>query len=521
MGDVLAGFVAAKQGEADEAGHFLEMRFAFLPDLFELGFPALGHLELVHRNKHHNHLSGYRFVWASLAAGAGGGVIAPVCVESARIGVVECRQWRDEYMTEGPLSGVKVLEFTQIIAGPFCCMLLSDMGADVTKLEPIEGEPWRVFNELVPKESRTFASLNRGKKGMALDMQRPEAKEIIEQMIRETDVMVINYRPGVAEQLGIDYETARSLNPQVVYCENTAFGKKGPLAQRGGYDIVVQALTGLMAGEGKMNGDVPMAAYPAPIDYATGIQMANSINAALFYRERTGKGQRIDSTLMGTALAMQTSQFTWIDAFDDEVIPAMLEDLDRARKEMRSFAEQDEVRAQYRPKPPGNIYYRVYQTADGFIAIGALSHSLRKRVLEVTGLNDPRYRDDGTFELAPEGWEEFAPKLVAEAEAMFRTKATSEWGELFQLAGVPSGPLHFVEELFEHPQACDNGLVTEVEHEILGHMRMVAPPFQMSESPLAAQGASPVLGRDNDAVLAGLGYDGERIEDLRSSGVIL
>ncbi len=423
-------------------------------------------------------------------------------------------------MHEGPLSGIKVLEFTQIIAGPFCCMLLSDMGAEVTKLEPLEGEPWRLFNELVPGESRTFASLNRGKKGMSLDMQRPEARDIIRRLIAESDVMVINYRPGVAEQLGIDYETARQINPSIVYCENTAFGKRGPLAQRGGYDIVVQALTGLMAGEAKMQGDVPMAAYPAPIDYATGIQMSNSICAALFHRERTGKGQRIDSTLMGTALAMQTSQFTWIDAFDDDIIPALVADLEQARAEMKSFAEQEQVRFQYRPKPPGNIYYRVYQTADGFIALGALSHSLRARVLQVTGLHDPRYREDGSFELAPDGWAEFAPQLVQQAEALFRTKTTEEWGQLFQDAGVPSGPVHFIEELFEHPQALDNGLVTELEHDVLGHMRMVAPPFQMSEAPLAPQGASPPLGRDNDEVLRSLGYEDAQIETLRTSGVI-
>lgn len=423
-------------------------------------------------------------------------------------------------MTEGPLSGVKVLEFTQIIAGPFSCMLLSDLGADVIKFEPIEGEPWRLFNELVPKESRTFASLNRGKKGVALDMARPEAKEVIHKLVVDADVVVINYRPGVAEKLGIDYETLRAINPKIIYCENTAFGRKGPLASRGGYDIVVQALTGLMAGEGKMDGEVPMAAYPAPIDYATGIQMCNSICAALFHRERTGKGQRIDCTLMGTALAMQTSQFTWIDAFDDDVIPGLMSGLKQARSEMKSFKEQQAVRHQFRPQAPGNIYYRVYQTANGFIAVGALSHGLRKKVLEATKLNDPRFREDGSFVLAPEGWETMGPKLVAEAEALFRTKTTEEWGKLLEDHGVPSGPVYFIEELFEHPQTIENGLIAEVEHEMLGHMRMVAPPFQMSDSPLAAQGASPVLGAHNDEVLASLGYGEEQIEALRSSGVI-
>ena len=423
-------------------------------------------------------------------------------------------------MATGPLDGVKVLEFTQIIAGPFCCMLLSDMGAEVTKFEPLEGEPWRLSVELVPKESRTFASLNRGKKGVAMDMTRPEAQAAIYRLVKETDVVVINYRPGVPEQLGIDYETLRAINPRLIYCENTAFGKRGPLAHRGGYDLVVQAMTGLMAGEAKMSGDVPTYIYPAVADYATGIQMSNSICAALYARERTGKGQRIDCTLMGTAIAMQTSQFTFIDAWDADTIPPMLDHLHRARLDRQSFLEQVEVHHRYRPGAVGNIYYRVYQTADGFIAVGALSYSLRLKVLAATGLKDPRFKPDGTFEAAPDGWQEEGPKLVAEAETLFLTKTTEVWGAIFEKHGVPSGPLYFVEELFDHPQTLENELVTELDHELLGHLRMVGPPFQMSETPLAPQGPSPVLGANTDDVLASVGLSVKEIDHLRASGVI-
>ncbi len=423
-------------------------------------------------------------------------------------------------MASGPLAGVKVLEFTQIIAGPFCCMLLSDMGADVTKFEPIEGEPWRVLVELVPKESRTFASLNRGKKGVAMDMTRPESQVAIHRLVRDADVVVINYRPGVAEQLRIDYDTLRRINPRIIYCENTAFGRRGPLAHRGGYDIVVQALTGLMAGESKMQDDVPTYVYPAIADYATGIQMANSICAALYAREKTGKGQRIDCTLMGTAIAMQTSQFTFIDAWDQEIIPPMLEDLHEARLQKKTFLEQVEVHQKYRPKAPGNIYYRVYQTSDGFLAVGALSHALRLKVIAATGIHDPRFGEDGSFQVSPPGWEVDGPRLVAEAEALFLTKTTEEWGAILEEHGVPSGPLHFVEELFDDPQTLENGLVAELDHDLLGHMKMVGPAFQMSETPLGVQGPSPVLGGDTEAVLAAAGYSQADITTLRDSGVI-
>lgn len=423
-------------------------------------------------------------------------------------------------MGSGPLAGVKVLEFTQIIAGPFCGMHLADMGAHVTKFEPIEGEPWRLSVELVPKESRTYASLNRGKRGVAMDMTRPEAQQVIHTLVKDADVVIINYRPGVAEQLKIDYPTLSAINPNIIYCENTAFGRQGPLSRRGGYDIVVQALTGLMAGEAKLEGDVPAYVYPAIADYATGIQMSNAICAALFARETTGKGQRIDCTLMGTAIAMQTSQFTWIDAFDNEVIPPMLDEFKQARAEMKSFMEQVAVQKKYRPAAAGNVYYRVYQTRDGFLAMGALSMALRLKVLAATGLKDPRFKPDGSFEVNPEGWQERGPLFVKEAEALFRTKTTGEWMELFEKHGVPAGPLYFIEELFNHPQTLANGLQVELDHPLLGPLKMVGPAFQMSETPLEAAVPSPMLGEHNDEVLAEAGLTPEQVDQLRAAGVV-
>jgi formyl-CoA transferase len=423
-------------------------------------------------------------------------------------------------MATGPLTGVKVLEFSQVIAAPFAGMHLADMGADVTKFEPIEGESWRVFVELVPKESRTYVSLNRGKKGVALDLKRPEAQEIVHRLVKDADVVLTNYRPGVPEALGIDYETLSAINPRIIYCENTAFGKRGPLAKRPGYDIVVQSLTGLVAGDAKVKDGIPGYIYPAIGDYATGIQISNAICAALYYREKTGKGQRIDIALMGTCLAMQTSQFTFIDAFDSETIPQMLERLHQAQAEMKSFEEQVQVHAGGQPVAVGNIYYRIYQAKDGFFATGVLSHPLRIKFLRATGLNDPRMQADGTFEMMPEGWAETGPRLVAEAEELFKTKTVAEWDHLFEQHGVPGGSVYFIEELFENEQVLANGLVTDIEHPLLGHLRMVAPPFQMSESPLAPQGPSPMLGEHTDSTLAAAGYTEQEIAAMRESGAI-
>jgi len=248
--------------------------------------------------------------------------------------------------------------------------------------------------------------------------------------------------------------------------------------------------------------------------------MSNAVCAALFHRERTGEGQRIDCTLMGTALAMQTSQFMWLETFDNEVIPAMLEGLHEARLAKKSFVEQQKIHDGFRPLAAGNIYYRVYQTADGFVAVGALSFSLRLKVLAATGLKDPRFKPDGTFEMMPAGWETLGPKLVEEAEALFLTKSTDEWIAVLEKHGVPAGPLFFVEELFDHPQTKENGLVVELEHPLLGKMRMVGPPFQMSKSPLAAQGPSPMLGGDADEVLGEYGFSSAEVQALRESGAL-
>ncbi len=420
----------------------------------------------------------------------------------------------------GPLAGVRVLEFSQIIAGPFAGMLLADMGAEVTKFEPLEGEPWRVFVELVPKESRTFLSLNRGKRDVAIDMSRPEARDVIHRLVRHSDVVIINYRPGVAEKLGIDYETLTAINPKLIYCENTAFGRKGPLAHRGGYDLIVQAMSGLMAGEGKLQGAVPTFIYPAVADYATGIMISNAICAALYSREKTGEGQRIDCTLLGTAIALQTSQFTWIDAFDDAIIPPLLDGLKAARARQDDFLQQQGVHRQFRPVGAGNIYYRVYQTSDGFIAVAGLSAALWAKVRAATGIVDPRVQPDGSFVQNPEGWEVDGPKLVAEVEKLYMTKTTAEWGALLEAEGVPSGPVHFIEELFEHPQAVENGLVAELEHPLLGRHRMVGPAFQMSKTPIAPQGPSPVLGADTDTVLREAGLSDADIAALYETGVV-
>jgi crotonobetainyl-CoA:carnitine CoA-transferase CaiB-like acyl-CoA transferase len=421
----------------------------------------------------------------------------------------------------GPLEGVKILEFSEIIAAPFAGMLLSDLGADIIKVEPPAGEAWRLSAQFVPGESRQFISLNRGKKGLALNLKTREGQEVIHKLVPEMDVVIINYRPDTPGNLAIDYETLKKLNPRLIYVENTAFGRQGPSSHRPGYDIVIQAYSGLMATDGKQNENgIPQAMSPAVADFATGLSIAWATCAALYARERTGIGQKVEATLLGTALAMQTGSFMELDAADAEVGRQMQSRIREAKEAGATWEDLQKIRAELRPQfAASNAYYRCYITKDSVIAIGCLSDALRRKAAQAMGLVDPRQEDPNMPSVGPEA-REIGRKVVAEAEARMREKTTAEWIEIFDAAGVPAGPFNSVDELRNDPQVLANDLVTDLEHPLVGHLRMVGAPVKFSETPSSVKGPSPVLGQHNEEILSRLGYTREQIEELRASEVI-
>ena len=418
----------------------------------------------------------------------------------------------------GPLDGVKVVEFTEIIAGPFAGMLLSDMGAEVIKVEPPWGDPWRGTQPFTSTESRPFIAYNRGKRSITLDLTTDAAKDILGRLIPQMDVAIVNYRPDVAAKLGVDYEALSAMNPRLIYCENTAFGRQGPDSYRPGYDLILQAMSGIMTAESKLSNGVPMHVVSSPmVDTAAGICLAWCVCAALFSRERTGRGQKVETTLLGLAIAMLGMRFVEIESLDRDKFDATLESLGAMREAGLPYPELLQVYESDHPVTPGNIYYRTYQTADGVISLGCLSDPLRQRLLDTLGLTDIRFDPD--YDPRSEKAMAFGEKLMRQAEDVFLQRTAADWLALLDERGIPAGPVRFIEEVYDDPQVQANGLVAELEHKEVGKLRMVGPLANFSETPLEAT-PPPALGQHTEEVLAELGFGDEEVARWRDEGAL-
>ena len=420
----------------------------------------------------------------------------------------------------GPLDGIKIIEFTQIIAAPFGGMLLADMGAEIIKVEPLEGEPWRLHTEFIPKESKTFIGLNRGKKSLPLDLQSPDGLEIAQKLVADADVVIINARPDVPKNLGIDYETLSQINPKIIYCDNTAFGRRGPHGYRPGYDLIVQAMSGLLAADNKVVDGVPQQVTATAVaDYTTGVAIAWGVSAALFSREKTGKGQKIDTTLLSTSLLIQGGFMELEDHGKDEKdeLVETLGALREAGLPYTSLLEQQQVYSPF--NTAFRIYYTTYQTSNDVIAIACLSNRLRKKAADAIGVIDPRFSDD--FDPDDPDSIDAIESLSEQIKSILITKTCQEWLAIFDDAGVPAGPVRFIQELTDDEQVIANDMVVEVNHSLAGKVRMAGPMIQMSETPLEARSASPALGEHTDQIMLALGYSEEEITDLRSRNITL
>jgi len=394
-----------------------------------------------------------------------------------------------------PLEKLKVLDLTQVMAGPFCCQVLADMGADVIKVEPREtGEQSRRsmgFKMEHGEDTAAFVAINRNKKSMTLNLKEDAAREIFYKMAREADIVVENYRPGVTKKLGVDYETLREINPRIIYASVSGFGQTGPYAMRAGYDLIAQGMSGVMSVTGEPGG--PPAKCGIPIgDLSAGLFCAFGILTACIAREETGEGQYIDTSLFESALAFSV----WETA------------------ELWSTGRV--------PQPFGSAHrltapYQALQTGDGYINVGANNQRLWARLCNAIGLEelieDPRFAtNDDRMENRAE--------LAEELEKPLAEKTTDEWVDILLDAGFPAAPIHNYQQVFEDSHTIAREMMVEMDHPVEGKVKGLGIPVKLSETPGKIRRPAPLLGEHTEETLSDLGYSEAEIADFRERKVI-
>jgi len=394
-----------------------------------------------------------------------------------------------------PLEGIKVIEFGHIMAGPVCGRMLADMGADVIKVERVPGgDPSRSFvPPEIDGESAAFMMLNRNKRGIAVDIKRPEGVTLVRRLIRGADVVIENYRTGTLDRLGLGYDSVKANNPGLVWCEISGFGRTGPYAGIGGFDLIAQGYSGLMSltGEGA---DRPPVKCGVPVtDVTAGILGAMGVLAAILHRLLTGEGQRVDTSLYEAGI----THTYWQSAI--------------------ALATGES------PGPLGSAHplsapYQAFETADGWINVGASSQATWEKVPDLVGqpelVDDERFRDNAARMANLD-------ELVATLAPLFKKRSTEQWLERFEAAGVPAGPVASIQEMLVHPQTVEREMVTEVQHSTLGPVKTLGFPVKLSASPAAIERGAPVLGEHTREVLLANGYTEAGVAELQSSGVII
>jgi crotonobetainyl-CoA:carnitine CoA-transferase CaiB-like acyl-CoA transferase len=394
----------------------------------------------------------------------------------------------------GPLQGVKVLELGHVMAGPVCGLMLADMGADVIKLENVSGgdDSRRMVPPQIKDESAAFLILNRNKRGIAVDLKSPEGIEIVEKLIQEVDILIENFRLGTMERLGLEYETIRKLNPSLIYCSLSGFGRTGPYASRGGFDLVAQGMSGLMSITGQRNNETPVKVGPPVTDITAGILGAMGVLAAYAHRLKTGEGQLVDTSLYEAGI-IQTY-------FHSAIFLATGES----------------------PGPVGSAHimsapYQAFPTADGWITVGAANQANWERLVEV--IEAPELLRDQRF---AENSDRMAhlDELSEVLETYFRRRTSSDWLNRFDKTGLPAGPIFNIKEVLQDQQTKAREMLVEVPHKTLGTTRAIGAPVKFSRTPGAVSRGAPVLGEHTREILTDIGYTKEQIEELGSEGVV-
>ena len=413
-----------------------------------------------------------------------------------------------------PFDGLTVLEFGHFVAVPWSGQMLSDGGAHVVKIEPPEGEPSRYIAPLGGGETRHFLIRNRGKHSLPLDLRHRDAREIIDALLARADVVLVNMRPGLPEELGLTYEQIAPRHPRLIVGTVTAFGTKGPDAALAGMDYVVQARSGLMVTGGRMREGLPATGDTPIADYMAAALLSFGIASALYRRERTGRGGRVDTSLLLAALALQNNLMVRVDSADGPRHAEFQSWLAHAREDGVPFAEQVDKMPRNRVIASTAIYVRTYATKDAALAIACGSPSLRRRFIKAVGHEDPAI--DGTV---PDVNAHYAT-LKRAVEATMATRTTREWQELLESRGVPASGVALPVEMLDDPQPAANEMFHRFDHATLGPVTVLAPPVRLDGGGFTAGPPTPAFGSEIADILTWAGFSNEDVKRLLDGGAV-
>lgn len=418
-------------------------------------------------------------------------------------------------VSNGPLEGLVVVEFGNFVAGPTGGQLLTDLGATVIKIEPPMGEPWRHSSPSdPPAESRTFIAINRGKKSVCIDLKTKQGQKVCHDIIAKADAVISNNRPSTSKKLKYDWKSLSKVNPKLVYCETTAYGPLGPKATEPGFDLIMQAYTGIMSTEHKIYHGAPSAVNSSSyVDYSTGYALALGVVSGIYQARSTGKGLLLQTSLLANAISMQAMQVVEVE-----------NDLSGAQKWLKSNNNNndsyEEIHNEYsnlRGAPQIAQYYRAYKTRDTALALGCLAIHARKRVANLFGIEDVRFNTEKKF--SQEELFNIGKNFEKKMEEKFLEKKTNEWIEYLRSHDIPCEPMQFTEELVDNEQAIENNYIVNLKHNTGRKVRSSGPIFKISTGEVELKSA-PLLGENTAEVLISIGYKNSDIDNLISKSII-
>jgi len=389
------------------------------------------------------------------------------------------------------LDGLRVLDVTQVMAGPYCAMVLADLGADVIKVEPPAGDSTRVMPGASGTDSPSFNAVNRGKRGIVLNLKTPAGRDVLLRLARATDILIENYRPGVMAALGAGYDALAAVNPRIIYASISGYGQTGPHRNKGGFDLVAQGVSGIMSVTGEPGGAPAKAGVPLT-DLGAGLFALIGILAALEHRHRTGVGQHVDTALVDAGVALSVWEAT--EYFSGAGVPTALGSAHRM-----------------------NAPYQAIRCADGYVTLGAANDRIFARLCDLLG--HPEWLQRAEF--ATNASRVTNRALLADAiEAITRQQPRAHWLAVFDANDVPCGPINDYAQVFADPQVQARQMMVETDHPTLGRTRTLGSPIKMSSTPPDVTRRAPLLGEHTEQVLRETGYSHEEIAALRAANAI-